>query len=64
MVTINGEPVQASGQILLDYLKTAGYDPARVAVERNWEMIPKADYDKTVLQPGDSLEIVHFVGGG
>ncbi|MDD7289095.1 MAG: sulfur carrier protein ThiS [Clostridiales bacterium] len=64
MVTINGESVQASGQVLLDYLKTAGYDPARVAVERNWEIIPKTDYDKTVLQPGDSLEIVHFVGGG
>lgn len=64
MVTINGESVQASGQVLLDYLKMAGYDPARVAVERNWEIIPKTDYDKTVLQPGDSLEIVHFVGGG
>ena len=64
MVTINGESVQASGQVLLDYLKTAGYDPARVAVERNGDIVPKARYCETILADGDTVEVVSFVGGG
>ena len=40
------------------------YDPQRIAVERNGDIVFKAEHDVTVLQDGDSLEIVSFVGGG
>jgi sulfur carrier protein len=36
----------------------------RVAVEHNGEIVPRAVWAKTVLNPGDRLEVVHFVGGG
>ena len=36
----------------------------RVAVEKNGEIVPKAEYSDTVLKNGDSIEIVSFVGGG
>ncbi len=36
----------------------------RVAVERNGEIVPRADYGATALAEGDRLEIVQFVGGG
>lgn len=64
MVTINGEPVAAAGQTLLAYLQSAGYTPVRIAVEINRNIIPKASYEQTILQDGDTVEIVQFVGGG
>jgi sulfur carrier protein len=36
----------------------------RVAVELNREIVPRAHWERTQLQDGDHLEIVHFVGGG
>jgi len=36
----------------------------RVAVEANLDIVPKASYDSRILQDGDAIEIVHFVGGG
>lgn len=46
------------------YLATTNYDPGRIAVERNGDIVPKTRYGDTVLQDGDSLEVVSFVGGG
>lgn len=38
--------------------------PGNVAVERNREIVPRAQYGQTALADGDRLEIVTFVGGG
>ncbi len=35
-----------------------------VAVERNGEVVPRAEHPTTVLAEGDKVEVVHFVGGG
>lgn len=64
MVKINGTDAAAGGKTLLAYLETTDYDPKRIAVERNGEIVPKAQYGQTVLQDGDVLEVVSFVGGG
>jgi len=64
-VTINGEPRQLEGQVSLNALLTAmGLDPAKIAVERNLEVVPRSLYGQTTLAEGDKLEIVHFIGGG
>ena len=47
-----------------EYLATTNYDPKRIAVERNGDIVPKSQYGETVLQDGDSVEVVSFVGGG
>ena len=39
-------------------------DTKKVAVERNEEIVPRSRYAETWLASGDSLEIVHFIGGG
>lgn len=49
---------------LAEYLKREGYDSARVAVERNGHIVPKSGFQDTELSDQDTLEIVHFVGGG
>ena len=64
MLTINGKPVDAVGKTLLEYLNETGFDIRRIAVEKNGEIAPKANYDSIVLADGDKLEIVSFVGGG
>lgn len=64
MVKINGEPLDIAGKTLAEYLASTKYDPMRIAVECNGEIIPKAKYGETVLQEGDVIEVVNFVGGG
>ena len=64
MVTINGIQEQAAGMSILSYLKSAGYDPQRVVVEKNLEIISRDALDKILLEDGDSVEILRFVGGG
>ncbi len=58
MLKINGEPQAAAGQTLAAYLAAAGYAAERVAVERNGEIVPKAQYAACVLQDGDRLGFV------
>ena len=64
MITINGEEKNCAGMTVSDYLQTTTYDPKRIAVERNGDIVPKAAYAETRLADGDVLEVVSFVGGG
>lgn len=64
MVKINGELFDIDGKTVSEYLKSAGYDMKRIVVERNGDIVPKKQYEETVLTDGDSVEIVSFVGGG
>jgi thiamine biosynthesis protein ThiS len=41
-----------------------GLDVRKVAVERNLAIVPRSLWSQTVLDDGDRIEIVHFVGGG
>jgi thiamine biosynthesis protein ThiS len=64
-ILLNGEPHRlAAGSTVLDLLAGLGRDPRTVAVERNGEIVRRADYGEVRLAPGDRLEVVHFVQGG
>ncbi|HEY3245293.1 MAG TPA: sulfur carrier protein ThiS [Phycisphaerae bacterium] len=64
-VLLNGEERDFRGVTSLrDLLRELGIPPLRVAVERNEELVPRTEYDATLLQDDDRLEIVTFVGGG
>lgn len=63
-ITTNGEATTVEPMSVQEYLVSLGIDPRRVAVELNRDILPKAKYQETMLQEGDALEIVHFVGGG
>lgn len=65
MLKINGKSVpEVAGQTLGAYLESAGLPHDSIAVEWNEEILPKEKYDTTVLQDGDVVEIVTFMGGG
>ncbi|MCI8580944.1 MAG: sulfur carrier protein ThiS [Dorea sp.] len=64
MVKINGGELNIAGKTIAEYLAATNYDPKRIAVERNGDIVPKAKYGETMLEDGDSIEVVSFVGGG
>jgi sulfur carrier protein len=55
------EPVPST---LDELILQLGMKADRVAVERNGEIVPRAEWSGTAIQAGDRLEVVHFVGGG
>lgn len=62
---VNGETIPLSAPVSLKYfLEASGYTQGRIAVELNGEIIPKLSYASVLLSEADTLEIVHFVGGG
>lgn len=64
-VTINGEGREFEGPVnVRELLTKLGLDPAKIAVERNLEIVPRSQYTAVMVGEGDRLEIVHFIGGG
>mgnify|MGYP003292195061 CR=1 FL=1 len=64
MVKVNGTELDIAGKTVAEYLAATMYDPKRIAVERNGDIVFKSQYGETVLEDGDNLEVVSFVGGG
>ncbi len=64
MVKVNGECFDIAGMTIAQYIEQSNFDKTRIAVEINEVFIPKTKFSETLLQDGDSLEIVRFVGGG
>ncbi len=52
------------GCTIAQMLSALGLPMKKIAVERNLEVVPKSTYEEVVLQEGDKLEIIHFIGGG
>ena len=62
---VNGEPMELDdGGTIRALLDQLDLGPGPVAVERNGDVVPRAQHVTTTLAEGDQLEIVHFVGGG
>ena len=65
MISLNGDPYELTGPLtvsaLLAHLKI---DARRVAVEHNLVVLKRTTFDAVVIQEGDQVEIVNFVGGG
>jgi thiazole synthase len=64
-ILLNGDPRSvAPGTSIAALAEAIGLNPAKVAVERNLEIVPRSTLADVVLAEGDRIEIVHFVGGG
>lgn len=64
-IRLNGEPHELAHPLTVTALLTElDLDPRRVAVERNLTVVRRGDYDATVIEEGDEIEVVNFVGGG
>lgn len=64
MVRLNGQEIDAAGKTISEIIEKEGYNAARLAVELNGLIVPKAKYAETVVKENDVIEVVRFVGGG
>ena len=65
MIIVNGKEINLTEDTTVaEYLEQNQYQVKRIAVELNGDILPKYSYSDTMLQDGDRLEVVTFVGGG
>lgn len=64
-LTVNGERTRYAAPLsIVALLDALGLDCRKIAVERNQAIVPRSRHVTTMLEDGDQLEIVHFIGGG
>ena len=64
-ITLNGDPFEVAQPLTVsELLKQLEIDPRRIAVEHNLVVLKRAAFDQTIVNAGDQIEIVNFVGGG
>ena len=67
-IVLNGQPrevgLDPAAETLEALIGVLGMKADRIAVERNGEIVRRAEWAQTPVRSGDRLEIVHFVGGG
>jgi thiazole synthase len=64
-ISVNGEHRRVvAGLTIAQLAAELGLEPAKVAVERNMEVVPRSTLDQVLVDDGDDFEIVTFVGGG
>ena len=64
-IELNGQPRElADGTTVASLLGELELDVRGLAVERNRELVPRAEHARAVLAEGDCVEVVTLVGGG
>lgn len=64
-VTINGTAQTLDeGLTIAQLLVQLGKNPKFLAVERNYELVPRTKHAESPIGEGDTIEIVTLVGGG
>ncbi len=64
-IIINGEKKEFGKEITVsELLEQLNIDPRKIAVERNQHLIRRQNFPEAVLNEGDEVEIINFVGGG
>ena len=64
-VQLNGKPAEVGdGQTVKALLESLDLHPGMVVVELNREILERDQYEAFTIREGDTIELVHFVGGG
>ncbi|WP_309627873.1 sulfur carrier protein ThiS [Brevundimonas sp.] len=63
-IQVNGDTREVAARTVLALVEELGFDVRKVAVERNLAIVPRSLHAETVLEDGDRIELVQFVGGG
>jgi thiamine biosynthesis protein ThiS len=64
-VNVNGEPREVEQNSSLSQLVAdLELKPEQIAIELNYSVVRRPEWENTLLQADDKVEIVHFVGGG
>jgi len=64
-ITLNGETKRIDSEVTLDRLLDLFSLPRqRVAIELNKAVVRRNDWPEIPISDGDTIEVIHFVGGG
>lgn len=64
-IILNGQPFDCQKAVdIAKLISLLELDPRSIAIELNREIVPKSQWQTTILMPADKVEIVQFVGGG
>ena len=64
-IQLNGDPYEINTETNLNQLlNKLKIQKTKVAIEVNGSIVEKNKYSKVILNKGDKVEIVHFIGGG
>jgi thiamine biosynthesis protein ThiS len=63
-ITLNGQLTATAALTLLDMIIEQGFVPDAVIAEVNFELIKRDRWQQHLLQDGDTVELLSFVGGG
>lgn len=64
-VHLNGKPREVARGLTVDrLLESLELHPGMVVVELNREILARDAYGSVDVSDGDTIELVHFVGGG
>ena len=65
VITLNGDRFELERPLSVAALLTQlDINPRRVAIEHNLAIVKRHRFEDVVIENGDRLEIVNFVGGG
>ena len=63
-VLLNGEPHLLEQSLsITDFITSLSLE-GKFAIELNQNIVPRSEFPKTILNPGDNIEIVQAIGGG
>ena len=63
-IVLNGDSVSIEGSTVAAIIEQLKLGDKKVAVELNKNIVARGEYQNTQISTGDTVEIVHFVGGG
>ncbi len=64
-ITLNGQEQNFSAPLTIaELVEKLELEAEKIAIDCNAEVIARNAYVKTHLQEGDTVEIIHFIGGG
>jgi thiamine biosynthesis protein ThiS len=63
-IRLNGTEREVRAVTVAEMISELRLPTERIAVERNRQIVKKADWAQAALVDGDQIEVVHFVGGG
>ncbi len=64
-IVLNGERREIESKLTLDQLlEKFSLPKQRIAIELNKSVVTRGDWTATLVDEGDAIEVIHFVGGG
>ncbi len=63
-IRLNGDVLETEESNLLALVKARNLEPSSLVVEHNHTLVRQTAWAQTLLQEGDTVELLSFVGGG